>query len=245
MTIRDIDLNASQFEAGAKYRTNDGKLVTLKHVCVEEAPPRVNIADAGRGDTLVLRNGERFICTGDQSEGGSRCARGAKYRLWFHLDGTCPSCDDDYDVVELIKAPDPTISLEGLKVGDRFRVRNGDIFTCTRLDSCGSPIYAKSKNHGGIYFRWSGESNMDDRPEFEAIERLTPSILGQLREQLSKLDKAQVGRVVVSHQEWEELQKEVRFDKNGHIFVDGVRVLYTSLLNDVPPGRFDIQFKFR
>lgn len=246
MTIRTTNLNASDFEAGGKIRTADGKLISLKHICIEEERPSINISEASKGDTLVLRCGKKFICTGENNETGSHYAKDGEVSLWFAVNGHCPAWGDGYDVVELVKTTkEPIVSLEGLQVGDRFRTRNGQVFTCTKIKDYGSPIIANSKEHCGIHFKWNGTSNMSFHPEYEAVERLKPSVADQISQQLNRLDKSQVGRVVVSETEWKILKTEVVPDWNGRLYVDGVRVLFTSDRGDVPPGNFDIQLKFR
>ena len=178
MTIHSTRRTSSDFEVGTQYLTSDGKLITLKHVCIEENRPRIDISDAKKGDTFVLRCGEKFVCKGElYSDGSIRSWRGVDPDgriLYFRFNGYCPSFGADMEVVELIRAPEPRVSLEGLQVGDRFRVRNGCIFTCARLDSYGSPIWAKSDTPSDTqYFGFDGRS-CPACEELEAVERLTP-----------------------------------------------------------------------
>jgi hypothetical protein len=248
MAIRDITLSSDQFETGAQYRTTDGKVVTLEQVRVEEALPRVDITNAVKGDIFVLRNGEKFTCTGERDKSGDTLVlRGEnkQYQFWFWLNGTCRPFGSERDVIELIKGEKPVVSLEGLRVGDRFRVRKGDIFTCERIESCGSPIYAKSSDSFGIYFRWNGQSNMEECSEYEAVERLTPSVFEQVKEAVRKLGEENIEKIVVSQSDWHHIREEADTPDGTAVYIGGLKILCSGDTFAYPQGRFNIRLKLR
>lgn len=251
MTILDTDLSAKDFEVGIQYRTNDGKVVTLKEVDVEEDLPRADLASAAKGDIFVLRSGERFTCTGVRADAEGEpvwLARNEYSELWFWFDGASRPLGPDKDVVELIKVEKPVVSLEGLQVGDRFRTRDGAIFICTKLKSFSSPIWAESKKWGGIYFRWNGNSNIVElQHDLVAVERLESNLISKIQVAIEKNGRENVVKVVVNEEEWEQVRKEAEeagFYRDYSVLLGRIKVFFSTGSLIVPKGSFNIQLKF-
>jgi hypothetical protein len=178
MTAYQIPISSQDFASNAEFLTTDGKLIKVKHFCVErveetsEKPP-IHLGGVKTGDVLTLRNGEVLAVSELSSTPGGDVKAGP---YWFFLDGRRVTCDSSYDVVELNADRRPgLVSLEGLKAGDKFRTRCGKVY---RYDPDGCDTYIRGVNEGGtfgLYFRSNGRCNLDTESD-DVIEILPTAV---------------------------------------------------------------------
>jgi hypothetical protein len=168
-TIRKTRRTASDFEVGTQYVTSDGKLVTLKHVCVEDYQSKVELKGIEAGRKVRLRNGDVLTFVkkiSDLAAWPYRFTKEDGYELYFASDGSYYSSErcDDRDVVEILPLKQGRVSLAAAAAGDQFQLRNGQVRTYAG-DSNGS--YAGNLRTTGngrdLYFRADGSCpNRDD-----------------------------------------------------------------------------------
>lgn len=106
MTIKDIDVTSDYFQSGGQIRTSDGKLVTFKHVCVEEAKPVVPLVGVPIGGKFRLRNGRTLVLEASKylsfGKFFGRELSPSRDGLFFEEDGTCRIGSGENDVVEIL-----------------------------------------------------------------------------------------------------------------------------------------------
>lgn len=146
MSIRSIDVNSADFHAGGKYMTNDGKIITLKHFCVEtpEAAPTptggVLLSSMQIGQKARTRSGEivtlKKVCGQDTypyvfiAPGGELyCCKPQGY-YWSQ------NMQSRHDIIEILPLegvkPESELSLEGIRPGQKVRTKAGNVLTFCR-----------------------------------------------------------------------------------------------------------------
>ena len=205
---------------------------------IKAPKPRVSIGGAVVGDKIRLQNGEIGEVVRRTTHGGANIQvrfpqssgpNGNSLR-WYYPDGRRMVDGEQWHAVELIRPSVPRICLVDLRVGDRFRVRSGEVFTCLTINGRGGPIYAKGERHSGLYFLYDGRCNLTNYSDLEAVELLEPSVLEQIRRAVRGIDRESIEKVVVSEELWRRAQEEVgvagKDGTEGRVYVDNIRVWY-------------------
>jgi hypothetical protein len=233
------------------WHFNDGRRVNFKRefdvveiLELKEKQATVPLTGLQWGDTFRTRDGEVFRYEGEK-EGGhffGKRVPGSGGGLYFREDGRCSPHNSEYEVVEITKAS--RVALNAIKIGDRFRIRTGEILTCNRLDRIGSPIYSGPQAFGGLYYGFDGKCNSKCSSDYDAVELIERNILDDARVQLEGVDSSCVDRVVVSSEDWPEIWQKYKSQHGDATFISigDVRVYHDG---HVKAGHFYLLFKVK
>jgi hypothetical protein len=195
-----IPVYAKQLKGVGNYGTwycNNGQPINsfrfkpIQHVCApleETTIEHIDLSLAEVGDQVRLRNGE--ICEIEKVDNSTLPVLA---KFWYRRNGirgiygSISKFKNAHDIVELIKKrkeikrPDLTKA----KVGDKVRLRNGEVYTVTRFENTNSYEVVELANHRG-YYRLNGVlkgfSNTKESP-LDIVE-LIPSITNPHRDLL-------------------------------------------------------------
>lgn len=105
MTTR-LPISSTDIASEAKFELADGKIVTLKTFCIEEAEePRVSIADLRIGDRFQVRDGRTFkIIQVSTTAGGDKLATDGSWCQWFYNSGNCVTGGKQEEVTKTLPA---------------------------------------------------------------------------------------------------------------------------------------------
>lgn len=164
MTIRTIDVSSSALQAGAQIRTNDGKLVTLKHVCVEAPQADTDPSSVSLRD-LDLKPGQKARTRKGKLLTFQRLSSYSSSWPYIFLDedgveatytpdGVYRSdfVQDLDDIEEVLPFEPAKVDLKDVKIGQKVRLKNGEIVALsTIINDQGSWPYRFKRSGGGVY----------------------------------------------------------------------------------------------
>ena len=138
MTIHQINLTSDCLQPGKQCQTSDGKIVTLKHVCIEEAPDsrKISLADMEIGQRVRIRDGRLLTLIEVRQHHVwpylFKQEQEHLVALSFTVNGNWSAAGDgSRDIVEILPLEPPGIRLHGIKVGQEVRDRTGRILIHT------------------------------------------------------------------------------------------------------------------
>ena len=154
MSIRDTNLHSSFFEIGGKYRTSDGKTLTLKHFCLEEPvlSPRVSLVGLEKGRQVRTRAGEvlTFCSVIGASNWPYVFEDDAGKILKFTPNGIhrVDLHRGPNDIVEILPVARTGVCLAHLEIGQKVRTQDGEMLTLTEVDDGSSWPYLFLRENG-------------------------------------------------------------------------------------------------
>jgi hypothetical protein len=251
MTIRTIDIDSNALQAGAQIRTNDGKLVTLKHVCVE-APglatqaeacaSGIHLGDLRLGQKVRTKRGKILIFSEKVTYPSPWPYRFNGGSLSYTPEGFYSShCGPDpMDIVEILPFVEERVRLDDVRVGDGLRLRNGERVEVIQLStSSGGNKQTTAAERSSYWFYDNGERVNDDR-SFDVVEWIPapkPSLADRVFAQASKVDKDTIDEVAISTSDYTQHYGTVQ-DRLREL--GSFRLLHSTELDS---GKFEIRFK--
>jgi hypothetical protein len=247
MTIEQINVSSEALQAGKQIRTSDGKIVTLKHACFVEH--RVCLDGLQKNQKVETFSGDVLYFLRKQEQGGWPYIFSEKpdghggYRTYTR-DGIYSSTQEPSgdDIAEVLPYEAPRVSIEGARKGDRFRLRNGEIFIYEGEKNGDGCLKGVSGVTSGRYFWFT--PNGEARPlgsNYDVIEVIPapkPEFADVLRRVIRAAD-VDIQEVVVSYGNWKAIPKQYPHGDNQTYF-EGVRLLYN---NGVPASEIKLQLK--
>jgi len=128
------------------------------------------------------------------------------------------------------------VSIESLGIGDKFKTRDGQVFKIQEVSTTAGGDKLGQSSRRYLWFYNSGRCTNDDN-DLDVIETLPRTLLDRVDEQLAKLNKDDIDRLVLSEEDFEELYGTACNSKHN-----GVNIKYNDCYRR---GEFVFVFKTR